>query len=184
MNFKQIGIIVLVLSVAWGCQQSSDKQEDNTEYEGTSPEEQKQSPGQTQQNPNQFQPQQQVGEISDKELQQFVSASQYVQVINQQAQQEMVTAVEKEGLQAQRYSEIQQAQQDPNQEADATDEELKQYEAATQELQKIQVQAQQQMQKKLNEEGLTESRFQEISMVLQSDPELQEKFRAIQQQTN
>jgi hypothetical protein len=184
MNFKHFGIIVLVVSVAWGCQQNTDKKTDNTEFESTTPQEQEQSSSQPQQDPNQFQPQQQGGEISDEELQQFVSASQHLQVINQQAQQKMVASVEQGGLDVERFNEIQQAQQDPNQEASATDEELKQYETAIQELQKIQVQAQQQMQEKIKEEGLTESRFQEISMVLQNDPELQEKFRAIQQQTN
>lgn len=182
MNFKHFVIIVLAVSITWGCQQSTDKEKDNTEYESTTPQEQEQVPGQTQQNPDQLQPQ--GSEVSDRELKQFVSASQHVQVINQQVQQEMLATVEKEGLQAQRYSEIQQAQQDPNQEANTTDEELKQYEAATQKLQKIQVQAQQQMQEKLNDEGLTESRFQEISMALQSSPELQEKFRSIKQQSN
>lgn len=184
MNLKQFVIIVLAVSITWGCQQSLDKEKDNTEYESAAPQEQEQEqvPDETQQNPDQLQPQ--GSEVSDEELKQFLSASQHVQVINQEAQQKMIAAVEKEGLQAQRYSEIQQAQQDPNQEVNANDEELKQYETATQELQKIQIQAQQQMQEKLNTEGLTESRFQEINMVLQSDPKLQEKIRTIQQQSN
>ncbi len=173
MNFKHFGIIILVLSVTWSCQQSGDKQKDNTQLEQASPTEQEQSSAPSQQ---------QGGEVTDKELQQFVAASQYVQAVNQQIQQTMVATIEEEGLGIQRYNEIQQAQQDPNQDANATDQELKQFETATQELQKIQVQAQQQLQEKLNEEGLTENRFQEIGRSLQRDPELQEKFRAIQEQ--
>ncbi len=180
MDFKHFGIIILVLSVAWSCQQSGDKQEDNTQLEQASPMEQEQSSAPSQQLPGQ--PQQQGGEVTDKELQQFVAASEYVQVVNQQTQQTMVSTIEETGLGVQRYNEIQQAQQDPNQDADATDQELKQFETATQELQEIQVQAQQQLEEKLNEEGLTENRFQEIGRSLQRDPELQEKFRAIQEQ--
>lgn len=179
---KHCAIIVLVISFTWSCQQSDDKAKDNTEYESASSSEQEQAPNQTQQIPDKAQSQ--GSEVSDKELKQFVSTSQHIQVINQQVQQEMVAAVEKEGLQAQRYSEIQQVQQDPNQETNATDEELKQYESATQKLQKIQIQAQQQIKKKLKDNGLSERRYQEINMALQSNPELQEKFRSIQQQSN
>lgn len=181
MRFQQIATIILVISVIWGCQQNTHKDKANAENEGTSPQEQ---PSQTQQNLNQLQSQSQGNQVSDKELHQFVSVSQHIEAINQQAQQSMVTTVENEGLEIQRYTEIQQAQQDPNQAANATEEELIQYAAVTQELQNIQAKAQQQMQEKLDEEGLTGSRFQEISMVLQNDIQLQEKLRSIQQQTN
>ena len=116
-------------------------------------------------------------EISDQELKQFASALQQIQVINQQAQQAMVKAVEEKGLEVQRYNEIQQAQQDPNQEAEVTEKELKQYETATQELEEIQVQIQQQMQAKIVEEGLTVNRYQEIAAVIQNDPELHQKLQ-------
>ncbi len=116
-------------------------------------------------------------EVSGEELKQFASAFQQVQTVNQQAQQKMVSTVEEEGLEVQRYNEIQQAQQDPNQEDNATDEELKQYEAATQELEKIQAQAQQEMQGKIIEEGLTVNRYQEIAAIVQSNPELQQKLQ-------
>jgi len=122
--------------------------------------------------------------VSDKELQQFVSVAQHIQVINQQAQQEMIASVQQGGLDVERFSELQQAQQNPNQEAEATDMELKQFETATQELEKIQVQTQQQMQEKIIEEGLTVNRYQEIAAVIQNDPELQQMFRIMQQQTN
>lgn len=116
-------------------------------------------------------------ELSGEELKQFASAFQQVQTVNQQAQQKMVKTVEEEGLEVQRYNEIQQAQQDPNQEANATDEELKQYESATQGLEKIQEHTQQEMQEKIIEEGLTINRYQEIAAIVQSDPELQQELQ-------
>ncbi len=116
-------------------------------------------------------------EVSDKELKQFATAFQEVQTINEQAQNNMVNAIEKEGLNVQRFNEIQQAQQDPNQEAGATDEELEQYESAITELEKIQMGAQQEMEEKITNEGLTIPRYQEIAAAIQASPELQQKFR-------
>jgi len=177
MNLKYVGIIALAVSFTWGC----GNKKGNTDNESASSQQQEQAP-QTQQDLNQFQPQQQGGEISDEELQKFVSASQQLQVINQEAQQSMIKIVEDEGLDPQRFNEIMQAQQNPNQEANATGEELKQAEAATKGLQKIQTQAMQQMQEKISDSGLTEQKFQEISMMLQNDPELQQRFQSLQQQ--
>lgn len=181
MNFKYFAIVVLFASFAWGCQQNTGNEKGKAESEGPEQQEQEEA-NQAQQNAGQFQPGQQGGEVSDEDLQQFVAVSQQMQIINQKAQQNMIQALQDEGLEAQRYTEIQQSQQDPNQEANASDEEMVQFEAATQELQKIQIDAQQQMQEMLKAEGLTQNRYQQISMSLQSDPELQQKMRALQQQ--
>lgn len=174
MNFKHVGSIILGLLMMWGCQSRSDKQETN-EYEQGPLQEQGQM-----QDTDPFQQQQpQAGEVNDQELRQFVSVVQYVQVINQESQHDMVEALQQGGLDVERFNEIQQAEENPNQEADATDEEMKYYETAIQELTEIQIQAQQKMVDKITEEGLTESRFQEINIALQNDPELQERFRTM-----
>src|SRR6056297_2149237 len=94
-------------------------------------------------------------EVSAEELKQFASALQEVQTINQQVQQKMVNAVKEEGLEVQRYKEILQAQQDPNQEANATNEELKQFETAIQEVGELQAKAEQEMEEKIIAEDLT-----------------------------
>lgn len=115
--------------------------------------------------------------LSDLELKQFASAFQQVQIVNQEVQQTMVKALEEKGLEAERYNEIQQAQQDPNMKADASAEEIAKYESASKELEKLQVEAQQKMQEKIIEEGLTVPRYQEIAAVIQSSPELQQKIQ-------
>ncbi|MFW5658086.1 MAG: DUF4168 domain-containing protein [Bacteroidota bacterium] len=119
----------------------------------------------------------QENEISKKELKQFASAFKKVQVIDQKAQANMVTAVEEEGLEVQRYNEIQQAQQDPDQEVDATPEELNKYETASEELETIREQARQQMHEKIIDEGFSINRYQEIAVAIQNDPELQQKLQ-------
>ncbi|MFP4369233.1 MAG: DUF4168 domain-containing protein [Bacteroidota bacterium] len=116
-------------------------------------------------------------DVSKEELKQFATAFQEVQVVNQQAQQNMITVVEEEGLNVQRYQEIQKAHQDPNQDVEATSEELEQFETVSQELEKIQVEAQQQMQEKIVEEGLSVNRYQELATTIQNDPELQQKLQ-------
>jgi len=108
-------------------------------------------------------------EVTDKELKQFASAFQQVQRVDQNAQQIMIKAVQDEGLEVQRFNEIQQAQQ--------ANQEIKKYESASTELKKIQVQAQQEMQEKITEEGLTVPRYQEIATSIQASPELQEKLQ-------
>lgn len=115
--------------------------------------------------------------VSKEEIKQFASAFQQVQTVSQLAHQEMVKTVEGEGLEVQRYNEIQQGQQDPNQEVNATDGQLKQYQAAAQQLEEIQVQAQHEIQDKIIEEGLTLNRYQEIVAIVQNSPELQQKVQ-------
>lgn len=193
MSFKYVGILVLVSSIALGCNQNTadeSVQTDDTEHQA--PQQQSQTTGQNPQNAQPAQPagqntlqaQPTGGTVDDAELKQFVAASQIVQKINQEAQQEMQSAVEKVGLPAQRFMEIRKAQQNPNQQANATEEELKKFEVASQQLAKIQSEATKKMQEKVSAEGLTETRFQEISVNLRKNPELQKRFRAIQQQGN
>ncbi len=116
-------------------------------------------------------------EVTDQEFKKFASAYQQVQRVDQQAQQNMIKAIKDEGLDVQRFNQLLQAQQDPNQEVDASNEEIKKYESASTELEKIQGQAQQEMQEKITEEGLTVPRYQEISAAIQASPELQEKLQ-------
>ncbi|MFW6224711.1 MAG: DUF4168 domain-containing protein [Bacteroidota bacterium] len=115
--------------------------------------------------------------VTDQELKQFASAFQQVQKIDQQSQQNMIKAVEKEGLDVQRFNEIQQAQQTPKQESDVSDEEIKKYETVSKKIEIIQEQAQQKMQQVIKEEGLTLPRYQEISEAIKNNSDLQNKLQ-------
>lgn len=183
---KVVNYLVLVyflMTVTLSCNQSNKKQKSN-EYEQIPHEEQGQMPEQSEQNPAPFQQPSQATEVSDKELEQFAEAAQQVQIINQEVQQKMINIVEEKGLDVQRFNEIQQAQLNPQQEIEATKEEMEKYEASTGDFEKIQGQAQEKMQEKITEAGLTTPRYEEIAMTLQSDPVLQKKFHMIQQQNN
>ncbi len=117
--------------------------------------------------------------VSDSELKQFASAYQSIQEINQEAQMEMVSAIENEGMEVQRYSEIQQAQQNPAVETEVTDAETRSFENVSMVIQKIQTEAQENMIQTIEDTGLTIQRYQELAQVIQSDPELTQKLHAI-----
>lgn len=121
----------------------------------------------------------QPAEVSDAELVQFASAFNKIQSIDQQLQQKMLAAVQNEGIDVQKFNEILNAQQDPNQEVDATEEELKKFASAHKAVEQIQNQAQQDMQKVITDNKLTVPRYQDIMMAIQSDPDLQQKLQKL-----
>jgi hypothetical protein len=180
MIIKHSVKIILVLFIFWGCQQNSDKQQHDTKSESLPT--QGQAPGDNTANPDLFHPLQTAGEVSDKELRQFLSAAMHVQVISQQSQQDMVTAVEQGGMKAERFSEIQQAEMDPAIKIDLSIGEKKQFETASREIEKIQDLAMQKIVERITAAGLSENRYQEIISAVQNTPALQEKLQAIQEQ--
>jgi uncharacterized protein (DUF885 family) len=126
-------------------------------------------------------PRQQTTDVSDSEIEQFALAFVEIQNIEQKIQPEMVQIVEKEGIEVQRFNEIMNAQQDPNQEVDAGEDELKKFAAANREIEDIQNRAQREMMGKIDEAGLTVERYQEIMTAVRNDPELQQKLQQIVQ---
>ncbi len=126
----------------------------------------------------QFEPQQaEPATVSDDELKLFAAAFIEVQEIDHQAQEEMMGAVEGSGLTVDRYNEIQQSQHMPDQDANATEEEMESYEKANENIGAIQASAQQEMIEKIEDEGLSINRYQEIMMAVQNDMQLQEKLQ-------
>jgi hypothetical protein len=115
--------------------------------------------------------------VTDTEMEQFAGVFVELQTMNQQIQQEMVTAVQEEGIEVQRFNEIMNAQQDPNQEVDATQDELELFAAAGQAIQQIQQSAQQDMQKVITESELSLPRYQSIMAALQNDAGLQQRLQ-------
>lgn len=185
MRLNYLGIVVLSVFLFSACQNNGESEGDsNTETteEKSSTEESANEQSQTQQPPQEMPGQTNQGattEVSDQELQKFASALQEMQALNQMAQQEMVGAVQATGLEIERFSQIRQAQQDPAQEPDASEEELAQFQSAVTELEKIQNKTNQQMEQKIQDQDLSKSRYDEIGNALQNDPQLQARFREI-----
>ena len=127
-------------------------------------------------------PQQQTTEVSDGEMKQFAMAFVEIQNIEQKVQPEMIQAVEEEGIEVQRFNEIMNARQDPNQEVDASEDELKKFASANREIEDIQNRAQREMMEKIAESGLTVDRYQKIMVAVRNDPALQQKLQSSMQE--
>ncbi len=153
-----IACIVLAFLLMVGCNQENGEQKDDSKPKAQEDE---------------------ISEISDEELKQFMTATQHIQSINQETQRTMANVVRQEGLEIQRFNEIQQAQLNSQQEVDATEEEMKQYEKTIEQLEQEQIKARQEMEDKIEAEGLTVDRYEEIVTAIQSDPEVQEKLRTM-----
>lgn len=128
--------------------------------------------------PQQIEP---ATDISDKEMEQFATAFQGIQQIDQKLQPELMQAVQEAGIEVQRFNEIMNAQQDPNQEVDASKEELEKYAVATREIEEIQMRAQREMQEVITESGLEMERYQRIMAALRNDAELQQRLQQLMQ---
>lgn len=134
-----------------------------------------------QQLPPQQQQQQQTVEVSDAELEKFVAALQQIQVVSQQAQQEMMQVVENEGMEIQRFNEIHQAAMNPEVEVETTTEEEAKHKKIVGELESMQAGIQQRMEKLITDQGFTLERYEQIAMSLQSDPALQQRIQQMMQ---
>lgn len=120
-------------------------------------------------------------DVSDDDLKTFAAAFKQVQAVDQQAQQDMVKAVQDEGLSVQRYNELLQNEENPEQNASPTEDEKQQFKNVNIQIDGIQMKAQQSMQKKIQDEGLTVERYQEIAFAIQNSTELQEKLQQYMQ---
>lgn len=120
-------------------------------------------------------------DVSDEELQQFASAIQQVQVVSQTLQGEMIAEVEKAGFDVEKYNEIQQAFQTQTQEEVASEEELAQFEKATEKIMEIQTRGQKKMENAIVKSGMSIERYQQLSQAIQSSQSLQEKLQQYMQ---
>ncbi len=172
MNLRLLLSLALVSLLAVSCGGNGDEQTDEEVTEEPMPESGEQAPGMGQM------PQGAADiEVSDDELEAFVALSQEVQEINAEIQQEMVTAVQEEGLDVQRFQEIQQSQMNPQAETTASEAEMEQFQAANERISELQQEAQTEMDELVAEKGISEQRLQEINMALQASPELQQRLR-------
>jgi hypothetical protein len=173
MKALNLFIIPLTLLVFFSCKQSSNE----NEQEGNATESMQQQPPIDQQ----MQQNSQAQDISDEELEKFVEIDMQLQPMQQQAQQEMIATVEGKGMEVEKFQEIAQAQQQGNT-ADFTENELQNFTEINEELAEIDNQLQQDMKTKIEEEGVTIERYQQIAMAINQDQGLQQKLQQIFQE--
>src|SRR5690625_2186296 len=123
----------------------------------------------------------QSGEVSVQEWDKYVSAINFVESIQQQSQPRMLKAIEKEGLDPQEYIEAAQAQQQ-GQDTGLDDTKKEKFAKVQNEIQNIQMEANAQIEKKIEDEDLTIDRFNQLFMSYQQNQELQERVQSKMQE--
>ncbi|MFP4526417.1 MAG: DUF4168 domain-containing protein [Bacteroidales bacterium] len=181
MYLKILGSIAIGLLVLTGCQKGDKQQEGAEQQEGTEQQEgmeQQQSPDmQEGQMPEEMEEGEEI-EVSEEEIDKFAEAAQRVQTINQDVQQKMNEKVEDEGMDPDRFNEIQQSQQTQQEgENPASDEEMEQFRNIMEELQNVQSDAEGDMVEAIEKAGLTMERYQQIAEAAQRDPDLMQKLQ-------
>lgn len=171
MFVKHILTAVLTSTVllSYGCQQGKEvasETEDVTSVEGEAMEFDQQVP---------------TGDVSEEELTTFVGIVQKLQPLGMEAQQKMLAAVEDEGIDVQRFTEIMNAQQMPESDADISKEEMDKYEKAQDAVDKIQDDVQAQMNEIIEDNGMSTDRYEEIMMVVQQDQALMQRVQQMMQ---
>jgi len=120
--------------------------------------------------------------VTDAEFNQFIAVMNEAQLINMQAQSEMLKSLEEIGLDTQRYNKIFKEQEDPDLPVEATDEELKKFEQAIESFEDIHTNNQAKIEAVLEKNDLTPERFQEIEMAIRTKPEMQKRFQELMQE--
>ena len=121
-------------------------------------------------------------QLSDSTLQQFAGALKVVQTMNESVQKEMGETVQKAGMEVERYQEIAMASQNPDVELEMKANEKQKVKQINKDLQQLQIKVQTEMQSEITKQGLTVERYQELATIIQSDPELMQRFQQILQE--
>ena len=118
-------------------------------------------------------------DISSQELEEFATAIQQLEAIQTESREQVGQIIEDEGLTTQQFRDILEAQRDPEIENEASEEELQQFENATEQLVQIQREAQVDMREAVEATGLKVERFQAIFAAVREQPELREQVQQI-----
>lgn len=121
--------------------------------------------------------------ISDAELEAFAILLPAVNTIQQQHQQQMLTAVQESDITVERFNQIAQIQQQGAQELSLSEEEEANFNSALMAVQGIQQAMTQVLQDTIAASTLTVSRFQTIGQAVNTDAALQQKVQQLMQAT-
>ena len=114
-------------------------------------------------------------DFSDNELKSFVKANERVTVIQLEAEQKMIQAIEDEGLSVERFNEILEQQRDPTRGGDTSAEELQSFNKAAQMILDENARIEQQMTSSIEEEGIDIETYKQIMLAYQQSPQVQDR---------
>lgn len=117
-------------------------------------------------------------EVSETQIDRFVSAYQAIRSIQQSVQAELVAAVEAEGLTVADYNAIAEAQQSPEAATTVDAATAEQFAAAAEQVVSLRAEAGQEMRAAIEAENLSIPEFEQILAQAQQDPALQQAIAA------
>lgn len=139
---------------------------------------QEQDPGT--QAPHQAAPQQEVKEdFSDDEIKTFIKANERIVQVQQEGEQKMMEAIEGEDIDVDRFNQILMSRQNPDQETDASPEELTAFSKAAEKVMEVQKELEEKAVKAVEEEGMAIEDYQQIMMAYQQSPKVQQQVEKI-----
>ena len=115
-------------------------------------------------------------DVSDQQVDQFVSALQDVQKIQEESQPKMIKAIEDEGLEPQQFVQAAQAMQQ-GQETGLNEDDQKKFDSVQQKVMSIQVEANNEIETRIKEKNLTLDQFNQIYLSFQQKPALNERIQ-------
>tara|TARA_R110000850_G_scaffold277058_1_gene421822 strand:- start:40169 stop:40618 length:450 start_codon:yes stop_codon:yes gene_type:complete len=119
--------------------------------------------------------------VSDTELNQFANAINSIQLINQEAQSTMLEVVEQSGFDLEKFNATYEAAMNNDTEtmSQLSEEETKKFESIMARFEAMQAVFQKQMEDAVAKQQISMDRFNEISVMLENDFELQTRLQAL-----
>ena len=124
-----------------------------------------------------MQPRDEIREdFSENELKTFVRVNQKISAIQTEAEQNMIKAIEGEGLTIDRFNEILEQQRDPERGNETPDEELRSFNNAAQMILEENAKIEKQMATAIEAEGMDLKTFKQILIAYQQNPEIKNRI--------
>lgn len=129
-------------------------------------------------------------DVSDEELKKFAGIMQELQQLRQKQMPKMRQAIKDAGLTMKKYRSLQRKMgkgqgmgqtKSSKDEEEVSDEDKEKYQEAKEKVQKVQQGMKQKMSETIQENGMKQQRFREISNAVRSDKELEKRLRKMQQ---
>lgn len=137
------------------------------------------------QEPAQQQPSAEMREdFSDNELKSFVKANEKVTVIQMEAEQKMIKAIEGEGLTVERFNQILEQQRDPSRTSETSVEELQSFNNAAQVILEENTRIEKEMTSSIEEEGIDIETYKQIMVAYQQNPDVQSRVNKFVENDN
>lgn len=118
-------------------------------------------------------------DFSDDELKSFVKANEKVMAIQMEAEQNMVKAIEEEGLTVDRFHQILEEQRDPQRGTETSAEELKSFNNAAKVILEENAKVEEHMTTSIEEQGIDIETYKQIMLAYQQSPAIQSRVNGM-----